>query len=190
MTPSESLSLVEQLLFHQYGSLEAVTNFVRRLYEICEKMLPKKNTMYCCGAPNSGKSWFFEMVATYYLNIGHVKNFTKYTTFPLNDCVNRRILLWNEPSIAPSQYETVKMLAGGDPCAAAVKYEGDAKVLRTPLLITANHTIFSRLPAMLKVLHGGDPSKISRSYNSGGRSLVSKSPIGQRKYRGGFRLRL
>ena len=36
------------------------------------------------------------------------------------------------------------MLAGGDPCAAAVKYEGDAKVLRTPLLITANHTIFSQ----------------------------------------------
>ena len=144
MSPSESLALVEQLLFHQYGSLEAVTNFVRRLYEICEKMLPKKNTMYCCGAPNSGKSWFFEMVATFYLNIGHVKNFTKYTTFPLNDCVNRRILLWNEPSIAPSQYETVKMLAGGDPCAAAVKYEGDAKVLRTPLLITANHTIFSQ----------------------------------------------
>ena len=100
--------------------------------------------MYCCGAPNSGKSWFFEMVATYNLNIGHVKNLTKYTTFPLNDCVNRRILLWNEPSIAPSQYETVKMLAGGDPCAAAVKYEGDAKVLRTPLLITANHTIFSQ----------------------------------------------
>ena len=35
------------------------------------------------------------------------------------------------------------MLAGGDPCACAVKYEGDGKILRTPLIITSNHRVFN-----------------------------------------------
>ena len=105
-------------------------------------LIPKKNGMYFKGAPNSGKSWFMDMVTAYYLNIGHVKNFVRSTSFPLNDCVSRRILLWNEPSIEPAQYETVKMLAGGDPCPAAVKFESDGKITRTPLFITSNHSSF------------------------------------------------
>ena len=98
---SESLLYLEQLLFHQYTSQEGVKDFLKRLFEVTEKISPKKNTMSISGPPNSGKSWFFEMVAAFYLNVGHVKNFNKYTSFPLNDCVNRRILLWNEPSISP-----------------------------------------------------------------------------------------
>lgn len=139
---SESLQYIEQLLLHQYKSIEGVKDFLKRLFEVTEKLSPKKNTMSISGPPNSGKSWFFEMVAAFYLNVGHVKNFNKYTSFPLNDCINRRILLWNEPSISPSNYETVKMLLGGDPCAAAVKYESDGKILRTPVLITTNQHPF------------------------------------------------
>ena len=135
----ESFQYVENLLQHQYG--DGVTQFVRRLYDVTEKIIPKKNTISIRGPANCGKSWFADMVTAYYLNIGHVKNFVRGTSFPLNDCVNRRILLWNEPSICPSQYETVKMLAGGDPCPAAVKYEGDGKITRTPLIITSNHAV-------------------------------------------------
>ena len=34
------------------------------------------------------------------------------------------------------------MLTGGDPCPAAVKYEGDSTIIRTPLIITSNHAVF------------------------------------------------
>lgn len=138
----ESLTHIEMLLLHQYKSFEQIALFVKRLYEITEKILPKLNTLHIIGEPNSGKSWFAEMVVSFYMNIGHVKNFTRHTSFPLNDCPNRRILLWNEPSIAPSHFETVKMLTGGDPCPAAVKYEGDSTIIRTPLIITSNHSVF------------------------------------------------
>ena len=134
----DSFKYVEQLLTFQYG--DKVKEFVRSLYDVTEKITPKKNTISIRGPANCGKSWFADMVSSFYLNIGHVKNFVRGTSFPLHDCVNRRILLWNEPSIAPSQYETVKMLAGGDPCPAAVKYEGDGKITRTPLIITSNHS--------------------------------------------------
>ena len=96
---AESLEYSEKLLLHQYGDYEQVKNFLQRLFDITEKIIPKKNTMHIIGEANSGKSWFFEMVASFHLNIGHVKNFNKFTSFPLNDCPNRRILIWNEPSI-------------------------------------------------------------------------------------------
>lgn len=140
----ESYAHCYRLLYVQYGSASAVTQFISRLYDILERALPKKNTMYVEGPPNSGKSWFFDMVTSYYLNIGHVKNFVRQHSFPLNDCVSRRVLMWNEPSISPSQFETFKMLAGGDPCPAAIKYEGDGKITRTPLLLTANHCAFDK----------------------------------------------
>lgn len=145
-TPDVSLSLCEELLFHQYKEESEVRLFLVRLYNITEKLIKKKNSMFIKGPANSGKSWFFEMVTTYHLNVGHVKNFVRGQNFPLNDCVNRRILMWNEPSIMPSAYDSVKMLTGGDPCAAAVKYEGDGKITRTPVIFTSNHDCFNRNP--------------------------------------------
>lgn len=141
--PTESLEHIETLLRHQYPNDQDFLEFIQTLYDICERSIPKLNSLYLVGPTNCGKSWFADMVTAFYLNVGHVKNFVRGQNFPLNDCVCRRILLWNEPSIMPSAYESVKMLCGGDPCPCAVKYEGDGKIMRTPLLFTSNHTSFS-----------------------------------------------
>lgn len=140
--PEESASYLEKLLFHQYSDLENVTAFLNRLWSICEKKIPKKNAMFVVGAASAGKTWFFDAITAYYLSIGHVKNFVRGQNFPLNDCVCRRILMWNEPSIMGSAYDSVKMLCAGDPCPGAVKYEGDGKIMRTPLIFTSNKNIF------------------------------------------------
>ena len=137
MDLDSSYVLVTKLLHHQYGRHQK--DFLKRLLDITEKRIPKKNCMNIVGPPNSGKSWFFDMVCAYHVNVGHVANFVRSEAFPLNDCVNRRILLWNEPSIAPSCEETVKMLAGGDPCPANIKYQGHSVIPRTPLLVTSNN---------------------------------------------------
>lgn len=141
--PIESLEHIEALLHHQFPDDQQFLEFIQTLYDICERVIPKLNTLYLVGPANCGKSWFADMVTAFYLNVGHVKNFVRGQNFPLNDCVCRRILLWNEPSIMPSAYESVKMLCGGDPCPCAVKYEGDGKIMRTPLIFTSNHTCFS-----------------------------------------------
>lgn len=62
--------------------------------------------------------------------------------FPLNDCVQRRLIVWNEPSIMPSAYDTIKMLTGGDPCPANVKYQGHSVIARTPVIFTSNKNCF------------------------------------------------
>nr|UCS96302.1 MAG: nonstructural protein 1 [Parvoviridae sp.] len=138
----ESTQILIKLLETQYG--EEVGPFVDRCRKICNKAIPKKNSMYIEGPPNSGKTFFIECLAAFYLNPGHVANFVRGENFPLQDAVNKRFLVWNEPSIAPSQFEDVKMLCGGDPLPARVKYMGNTIVTRTPLFFTANHQVFPK----------------------------------------------
>lgn len=142
MSRTESYKWIHKLLLFQYGDNLGVANFVTKLYAITEKVRQKKNTMSVVGPANCGKSWFFDMVVAFYINVGHVANFVRGQNFPLNDCINRRILYWNEPSIMPSGYESLKMLAGGDPCPASVKYQGGVTIPRTPLIMTSNHDVF------------------------------------------------
>lgn len=44
----ESIEHIEQLLIHQYGR-DNVPGFILRLYQICEKIIPKKNSMFIYG---------------------------------------------------------------------------------------------------------------------------------------------
>lgn len=58
------------------------------------------------------------------------------------DCVNRRVLLWNEPACETSAYEDIKMLFGGDSMKVRVKYHCDAVIDRTPVFVLSNLQIF------------------------------------------------
>ena len=142
MDEEMSFNAIQMLLLHQYRTRDGVRAFLQRLYNIGERIEPKRNSMFVSGPANCGKTWFFDMVCAYYLNVGHVANFVRGEHFPLNDCVGRRVLMWNEPSIMPSAYDTVKMVAGGDPCPANVKYQGHSIIDRTPLFLTGNRFNF------------------------------------------------
>lgn len=60
------------------------------------------------------------------------------------DAVNRRICVWNEPMCESSSFEDVKLLFGGDTMKVKVKYQGDAVVDRTPIIILTNNDIFPK----------------------------------------------
>lgn len=55
--------------------------------------------------------------------------------------MQRRILLWNEPNFEPGSEEILKLLFGGDTCSAKIKYEGDACILRTPIIVLTNRDV-------------------------------------------------
>lgn len=144
LSTDKSVGAIRMLLVFQYETGDATRAFLQRLYNICERVEPKRNSLFVCGPACCGKTWFFDMVCAYYLNVGHVANFVRGEHFPLNDCVGRRILMWNEPNLMLSAYDTIKMIAGGDPCPANVKYQGHSVISRTPLLLTGNRFIFPR----------------------------------------------
>lgn len=84
------------------------------VYDICEMKKPKINSLFILSAPNAGKKYFFDAILHFYCNFGQVGNFNKYSSFPLQEAVNKRILLWNEPQCEPSSFEELKMLFCGD----------------------------------------------------------------------------
>lgn len=138
-----SVNYLEEFLLHQFGmdSME-IFNFLTNLLNICDRRIPKINCLQIFGPPCSGKNWFFDCVCAYYLFVGYIGNFNKYCSFPLMECVNKRMLMWNEPNCEPGSFDTIKMLFGGDNLTVKVKYQGDGLVCRTPVIVLGNYNPF------------------------------------------------
>lgn len=139
---SDSIDALTQLLQYQCG--ENYAEFLSTLALVLEREGGKMNSIYIQGPANCGKTWFVDCLAAYFLNVGHVKNIVRGQNFPFNDCPNRRILIWNEPNWCPSALDTIKMLTAGDPCPAAIKYEGDSVISKTPLIFTSNALLLQK----------------------------------------------
>uniref|UniRef100_A0A0A9YFR6 Non-capsid protein NS-1 n=1 Tax=Lygus hesperus TaxID=30085 RepID=A0A0A9YFR6_LYGHE len=75
---------------------------------------------------------------SFYLNCGNIANFNRNCQFPLQDCINRRILLWNGPNCESTAFDNSKMLFGGDPLPARIKFSNDSKIPRTPIFVITN----------------------------------------------------
>lgn len=138
----ESIQIIEELLLFQCGSSSNVYRFLNELYNTLEKTVPKKNCLQIISEPNAGKTFFVDSVIHFYLAVGHIGNFNRYSNFPLAECVYKRVLLWNEPNCEPGSFETLKMLFGGDQLAVKVKYKNDVIINRTPVIVTSNKDIF------------------------------------------------
>lgn len=136
--------LEELLLFQFHDDKQKVKDFLKMLLNVLDKKILKLNTLFVLSPPNAGKNFFFDAVLHYFLNFGQMGNFNKYTSFPLMECVNRRIILWNEPVCEPSAFETLKTIFGGDTTNVKVKYAGDAIIGRTPIIILSNNDIFPK----------------------------------------------
>jgi len=134
--------------FIEFQTNGAGATFVQNLFDVLDKRIPKKNTIDVLSPPSCGKTWFFDMICDFYINVGHMKNFTKYSQFPLQDCRERRVLLWNEPNCHPEAIDTLKTIFGGDRCAVNIKCKDDEVVNRTPLIVTGNSRIFPNSDAM------------------------------------------
>lgn len=137
----QSVDILNTILDFQCGSIDAKKEFIKNLFYLCDKLIPKKNYFMVIGPPMSGKNYFFDCVIHYYLSFGQIGNFNKYVSFPMQEAVNKRILLWNEPNFSPEFMDTLKMLLGGDTLNVKVKYQADAVVPKTPVIILSNKSV-------------------------------------------------
>lgn len=115
-----------------------------------KKKILKKNALFILSSPNAGKNLFFDPIIHWYSNYySQIANFNKHQQFLLLDAVNRRIYVWNESACESSSFETLKLLFGGDSQKVKVKYEGDAVVDRTPIIILSNSDVFPKDQAFM-----------------------------------------
>lgn len=138
----ESLERCNALLEFQFPDIDVRVNFLQQLYLVITRQNGKKNTLCITGPPSSGKTYFVRFVSSFFLSIGQVRNFNRNDSFPLNDCTDKRILIWDEPNYTRENLETIKMLFSGDNTPANVKYENQVVIEKTPLLITTNTDVF------------------------------------------------
>lgn len=121
---------------------EAFLDFTHYLYRLINRNNGKKNTMFIVGPPNSMKTTFIQALASFVLVKGQIQNFNRNNSFPLTDCVDKRILLWDEPNFDRNDLETIKLLFAGDPCVVSVKYSNNITITKTPVFCTANSHVF------------------------------------------------
>ncbi|KAL1117625.1 hypothetical protein AAG570_003940 [Ranatra chinensis] len=114
--------------------------FLKDLYSFLNKTSGKHNCILIKGPPNVGKTWFANIVSKLMLNTGFIRNTNRYSRFPLQDCVRRNLLIFDEPNVEASSLEMFKLLLGGTP--ADIKFKNQNLINRTPVLVTCNRDPF------------------------------------------------
>ncbi|XP_049273758.1 uncharacterized protein LOC125759329 [Rhipicephalus sanguineus] len=143
MNVEDSYKAVLELLNFQFDeNHNEIAEFVNNLYMLVEKMVPKKNCIEVVSPPTAGKNFFFDAVLSFYINRGTIRKFNRFSNFPLQDTVGRRILLWNEPNCESAAFDTVKKISDGDVDSVAVKYSPDQTITRTPVIVLSNNEVF------------------------------------------------
>jgi len=104
--------------------------------------LGKRNTLCFRGVSNAGKS---QLMATFTQWIvgnhyGKPSN-NKNSNFPFDNCVNKRMILWEEPMITIDNIEDVKLIMGGEELRADIKFDSMMNVGKTPVIITTNNRL-------------------------------------------------
>lgn len=136
-----SLKVLVELLNHQFLDPDEVRAFLKTLYCVLEKLVPKLNTILVHSPPSSGKNYFFDCIKDYFLNTGKLCRANKHNGFPFQDVANRRVVMWNEPNYSAEFEEQLKELLGGDTTNVSAKYKAEVQVWRTPVIILTNRNI-------------------------------------------------
>lgn len=102
--------------------------------------------MAIIGSSNSGKSMLFDTFTKAYFNNCYgqpVHN--PRSGFPFGDCLNKRVILYEEPMITDDNIEDMKKILGGQDHKVDVKYKSQVHIERTPVLITSNYRLEAKL---------------------------------------------
>nr|QTZ83179.1 MAG: nonstructural protein [Phoenicurus auroreus ambidensovirus] len=138
----DSVEILTKFLNFQFqDNRECIVEFLTTVYNVCERKIPKLNSVCVLSEPSGGKNFFFDMILAFYWNKGQLGNPNKNNTFAYQECVNKRILLWNEPNYESAETDMLKMVLGGDNYTAKVKYKNDCAVYRTPVIVLTNKTV-------------------------------------------------
>lgn len=125
---SQSVNVIEKLLLEQ-------CQWSTDVYSIVDNKKQRLNTLLIVSPPAAGKNFFLDAVVHSCISFGQIGNFNKHTSFNMQEAVQKRIILWNEPNYEPEKEEESKLLLGGDSMNIKVKHMADANLRRTPIIV-------------------------------------------------------
>lgn len=137
-----SINIAEELLCYQFeNDGDLISKFLWDVYAIVDKLVPKRNSMCVVSPPSAGKNFFFDAIASYFLNYGMFGTANKTNNFSWADGAGKRIVLWNEPNYETFHVEKIKELLGGDTTRIHVKYKGDQPLQGPPIFLLTNNSL-------------------------------------------------
>lgn len=139
----DSVEKLEQLIDYQnqYDDMQK-RYFIKTLYSVLDRKSSKQNCIVIYGEYSAGKSLFARIIKNAMICYGQILNMNKHSQFPFNNCVNKRILHWDEPNFEPSAIEVLKTLFSGDETPANIKHQDFATITKTPVIVTSNRMNF------------------------------------------------
>jgi len=143
LSVTDSLVALKSFLFTQFD-VSWQTTFLT-ICRIFDRENGKQNSVCLVGPKSCGKTWFLDGFAKLARFVGTPKNFIKGDTFAWSDCVNCRLLRFDEcriPIQAETWIEKFKEITGGQDTQVNRKYEVNAIVEKTPVFMSANSDPF------------------------------------------------
>ncbi len=135
-----------------------ISSFARDVVAVINKRSGKKNCLWLQGVSNAGKSQIIgSLLNAYFPNTMGTPNNSPRTTFTFNDCMYKRVILWEEPNITIDNIEDIKIILGGQDCRIDAKYQSSAVMQATPFFITSNKPLWAltqnNKPELLNRVH-------------------------------------
>lgn len=134
----KSLQLFDRWILEQ-GFIKE--EFLNDLFNVLQCNEPKLNTFVLQGEPNSGKSLILRSLAPIFMTYGEPRSDASYA-FAWMDCIDKKLILWEEPLITDKSIEQLKLVLEGADTYVHVKNKCDAMLRRTPVLITTNSPLW------------------------------------------------
>lgn len=145
MQLDESVRFCNSFLKFQFDHDEClVKSFLLNLKCILNKETKKMNSLEVVSEPSAGKNYFFDSIAIFCVCHGQIQNHNKFSRFALENAIDKRLLIYNEPNFDKAFTETLLMVLAGDPVTAEAKYKPYTSLLRTPVIIMCNASPFSQ----------------------------------------------
>lgn len=122
------------LCFQNINPVDFLIQFGRVLFRVPDK----RNCFVIAGPSNTGKSTFIRPL----LNIFNWGEIQSSGQFMFQNCINKELLIWEEPLIGHDFVEGCKRVFEGMNTQVSVKYKPPQTLYRTPILITTNKDLW------------------------------------------------
>lgn len=120
--------------------------FAMSIKLLMDKMRRKKNTIIMHGEPNSGKTYIAKSVEKAAIFYGEVNQGTAGYQFAWQDCVQKRLIIINEPFFDHTSVEKLKVILECTGTYVDVKSKHGEFLRPTPVIITTNNPIWNQAP--------------------------------------------
>nr|QTE03760.1 MAG: nonstructural protein [Phylloscopus proregulus Ichthamaparvovirus] len=124
-------------LFLEYQGINP-GDFLLDFWNVMFKVPKKINVLCLQGPSNTGKTTFIRPLASI-MNFGEI---VAGGQFMFQNCINKELLLWEEPLIGGDYAECCKRVFEGMTTQINIKFKAPQTLHRTPILITTNKDIW------------------------------------------------